>query len=195
MPPRAQAVDVVFELAPRAQERVAERDVGIRVGGVRVGRVPDHEVVTWNTELDSTLVEPSFVMMPVRRFDDDVTAHDAVENLFEVVDRAPDPRFERRTRLQLVERDAKRSLHAQTNCDVRANRRSIGERRRKWRGLVVVTANPARPALGGAGRAWSSRPYARPTEWPGPCICWARRIQNEDRRDDEDRHSDLQTDR
>src|SRR5512143_943334 len=79
----APAPDIVLELAPHGVEAVAHRDVDVLVGMV-LGRIAlHHDFLAGDLEVDPDVKEIA-MPAPVRRFDNDAAAHDAIEELLEL---------------------------------------------------------------------------------------------------------------
>jgi len=91
-------------------ERVSNRDVDILVRSV-LGRAPDDDFASGNDDLDPHVVEAPLVVMPVRRVDDNATAHHPIERLLQLPHSAMNVRFDRQARVHLMERDLNGETH------------------------------------------------------------------------------------
>lgn len=110
---------MALELPLHGSKGVSDGDMGIRVRCVFIRRTAGDDVLARHAQLDPDRVEAS-LLVPVLRFDDHMTAHDAIEDRFELVDAVPDLGIEGRVRRNLMEGDLKRGLHGLVWCEARA---------------------------------------------------------------------------
>jgi hypothetical protein len=73
--------DVVFELTADRVKRVANRDMGVLMRVVCTGVVPDNNLRTGNTQVDTNLEQVPMMVSRVPAFDDDVARGDPVGKL------------------------------------------------------------------------------------------------------------------
>jgi hypothetical protein len=102
---------VILEPSLGGVERVAKRDVDVFVGMVEVVVAVDHDLATWDDELDADRVEAAATVVAVGLGHDDVAAGDAVGEPLEVGHvlerRGADVRIDG----QIVERHLRLGLH------------------------------------------------------------------------------------
>jgi hypothetical protein len=77
----ASASNMVFKLAPRSVEGIADSHIDVLMGVVRGGIAPDHHFSARNRQIDTNMIEFAFVVMCVWRFDNYSAAGDAAVKL------------------------------------------------------------------------------------------------------------------
>src|SRR5262245_9151751 len=122
---------MIFELAHRGIEGVADGDIDVLVRLVLRSLLIHMHVVAGHADVDADLVELALVVMPVRRLDGDVAAHDALEKAVKLGGLPADDRFHGGRWIHVAEADLQGHLHVsllfhpQTNAPgVRSKSRS-----------------------------------------------------------------------
>ena len=106
---------VVFELARRRVEGVADGHVDVLVGVVPGAGVVDHDLLAGHADVDAHVVELALGLAPVRRLDHDAAADDALEVALELAGLFPDVGLDGLGRLHVAEGDLHWGLHLRTS--------------------------------------------------------------------------------
>src|SRR5215831_7882697 len=102
---------MIFELAHRGIEGVADGDINVLVRLVLRAFLIHMHVVARHADVDADLVTLALVVMPVRRLDGDVAAHDALEKAVKLGGLLADDRFHGGRWIHVAEADLQGNLH------------------------------------------------------------------------------------
>jgi hypothetical protein len=102
---------IVLKLAPGGTKGVSQSHKGILVS--MVGHRPslNCDLMPWNGQVDSDVEQLTLPMVPVRRFDRDVTVHDLGTEPFQAARKLSNSRIERRGRIHVTIGYLQRKLH------------------------------------------------------------------------------------
>jgi hypothetical protein len=107
----ASASNMVFKLAPRSVEGIADSHIDVLMGVVRSGIAPDHHFSARNRQIDTNMIEFAFAVMCVWRFDNYSAAGDAVVKLLKPSGSLADARFNSVGMSNATEADLHGELH------------------------------------------------------------------------------------
>src|SRR5262245_26979711 len=102
---------MIFELAHRGIEGVADGDIDVLVRLVLRAFLIHVHVVARHADVDADLVKLALVVMPVRRLDGDVAAHDALEKAVKLGGLLADDRLHGGRWVDVADADLQGVLH------------------------------------------------------------------------------------
>jgi hypothetical protein len=86
---------MVFEQAPRGVERVADRDMYVLMGMVRLGVAADDNLSARHLQLDAHAEQIALLLPRMPAFDDHPARNDSVEEALQLLDARADSRLDR----------------------------------------------------------------------------------------------------
>src|SRR6476659_7785155 len=112
---------MIFELAHRGIEGVADGDIDVLMRLVLRAFLIHMHVVARHADVDADLVELALVVMAMRRLDGDVAAHDALEEAVELGCFLADDRFDGRRGVHVPNADLQGYLYVVLLFDTQTN--------------------------------------------------------------------------
>jgi hypothetical protein len=107
----ASAANVILEQPASCVERVADRDMDILMGMVRLGVTPDHDLAPGNFEINPHPEQITLLTAGVLAFDDNATRYDPVKEAFERLGARTYSRRDGIRRVHMAESNLKWQLH------------------------------------------------------------------------------------
>jgi hypothetical protein len=102
---------MILELPPHRFERIADRDIHIRVCVMFIRLAARDELAVRNGHINADVVLIALLVMPVPAFDHDATAGDAIVEFLQIFSVFANPGLDRLRAREISERDLQRYLH------------------------------------------------------------------------------------